>query len=241
MQEVGNNLAKLFSYLWKPNCLFPPQQTIICLFVHFSQKRRHTIICVLALNLLPEKFPASPQYRNGSNGFPRIEYGDSALLCGYFENGGPVIFTIGKVVHNGQLGLVWLIHWNWDHFYECHIFPTVATFSKTFLRYGGKIMFKTKFGRNFDKHNKSNVGKKFKYLPLSASPHNFWLKLDIWDCVLTFKYILSQNNFPAILFNHYLVFAWGKGLWRLVLHENLNRNSNYTKTKAKLYLNWKSG
>lgn len=34
-------------------------------------------------------------------------------------------------------------------------------------------MFKTKFGRNFDKHNKSNVGKKFKYLPLSASPHNF--------------------------------------------------------------------
>ena len=31
-------------------------------------------------------------------------------------------------------------------------------------------MFKTKFGRNFDKHNKSNVGK-FKYLPLSASPH----------------------------------------------------------------------
>ena len=132
MQEVGNNLAKLFSYLWKPNCLFSPQQTIICLFVHFSQKRRHTIICVLALNLLPEKFPASPQYRNGSNGFPRIEYGDSALLCGYFENGGPVIFTIGKVVHNGQLGLVWLIHWNWDRFSECHIFPNHSDIFKDF-------------------------------------------------------------------------------------------------------------
>ena len=53
----------------------------------------------------------------GLMGFLRIEYGDSALLCGYFESGGPVvIFTIGKVVHNGQLGLVWLIHWNWDHF-----------------------------------------------------------------------------------------------------------------------------
>ena len=43
------------------------QQTIICLFVHFSQKR-HTIICVFALNLLPEKFP---QYRDGSNGLPK--------------------------------------------------------------------------------------------------------------------------------------------------------------------------
>ena len=86
VQNLSENLAKLLSYLWKPNCLYlpPTQQTIICLLVHFSQKRL-TIICLFPLNLLPEKFP---QYRNGSNGLPRIEYGDSALLCGYFESGG---------------------------------------------------------------------------------------------------------------------------------------------------------
>ena len=153
------NLAKLFSYLWKPNCLYPPQQTIICLFVHFSQKR-HTIIClfvrfshkrctiisVFALNLLPQKFP---QYRNGSNGFPTDRIWRFGITLRIFRERRPaVIFTIGKVVHNGQLGLVWLIHWNWDRFLECHIFPNHCDIFKDFpVLPGQKENFRNKFGQ----------------------------------------------------------------------------------------------
>ena len=80
-------LQNFFHIFESPIVCFPPSRLLFAFLCTFLRSAAIQLFAFL-LSTFFQKFPASPQYRNGSNGFPRIEYGDSALLCGYFESGG---------------------------------------------------------------------------------------------------------------------------------------------------------
>lgn len=138
-----------------------------------------------------------PQYRNGSNGFPTDRIWRFGITLRIFRERRPaVIFTIGKVVHNGQLGLVWLIHWNWDRFLECHIFPNHCDIFKDFpVLPGQKENLRKKYGKKkqkvefFDKHYKGKCWKEVFESPCRQYLIKTWhLRL----CMLTFEHLISQ-------------------------------------------------
>ena len=71
------NLVKLFPYLWELNCLYPPARLLFAFLCTFLRS------AVQLFGFLPQPSPwkVSSQYRNGSNGFPWIEYGDSRYFA----------------------------------------------------------------------------------------------------------------------------------------------------------------
>ena len=75
--NLSKNLVKLFPYLWELNCLYPPARLLFAFLCTFLRS------AVQLFGFLPQPSPwkVSSQYRNGSNGFPRIEYGDSRYFA----------------------------------------------------------------------------------------------------------------------------------------------------------------